>query len=134
MISMGMQFNIAYPHADGGHIIGEVCNCRDLLRGANHASVCGDFDVYMSCNHVDMICGHNQWEVGLSNANGWRILQALGYEPDYSGLVDPDDLLGRILTVRAVGPVRPSVDVADPATRAMTAALAGGDPGTRSEE
>lgn len=123
---MGMQFNIAYPMADGGHCQGEVCDCRDIARQADHKYTCQDFDFYEYCDHIEEMCHHNELEVGLSGANGWRILQALGYEPDYCGLVDADDLLGRILTVQAVGPCRPALDVADPATRAIQAALCGG--------
>jgi hypothetical protein len=62
--------------------------------------------------------------VNMANANAWRIMNALGMEADYVGSIAVDDLKGRLLLCAAVGP-KAGLDVADPASREVLAALSG---------
>ncbi len=42
-------------------------------------------------------------EVNLSNSNAFDVQKRLGYEADYCGQFDADDLLGRVLLKVAIG-------------------------------
>lgn len=63
--------------------------------------------------------------LNVSTSNGWKLQILLGLEPDYSGTIEPADLLGRLLLAEA-GARPERVVVGDPASRGLVAALGAG--------
>jgi hypothetical protein len=86
---MGITFTFSVADGDTTYI-GLPCRCA-----AKVSCLCEDFEHYGMCDHTldELRCEHKAFNQDFTGSNAYLVLDAMGIERDYSGVVEAAEFL-----------------------------------------